>query len=386
VGRKRRKGQAMKVIRTIFVFVIIFSSNIFSQPYYFYKMLENEDCTLLWRVNLQTGQKELFYHDTIKYENGDSRDIREIDWDSEQQWIYCWIDKGPKQMRLPPWEGVADNWLLLDVFKADNPSVWHEFPDTGSYVQDSSPEYRRKRVHDGIIYNKHRNEFYVVWSVYFDLGSWGKDYLRVGIYDASTFALKDTFHIDESWLAQTSTVSEDGSKLYVELWDYQDEREIGIFSIDERKIIKRKKIAEVGFPAKYKKLRDNKCGKFIISCLYPGDKLTDRKISIYDIESDSIISVISFPYISDCRFSGKYQYVILEEIEYKTVDQYSTKEIRLGKIWIYESATGKFVQKLNLPQDGKILVFDSYPNMLYYYLPKEGRSINIDLSKLSPQN
>lgn len=349
-------------------------------------MLENEDCTLLWRVNLQTGQKELFYHDTIKYENGDSRDIREIDWDSEQQWIYCWIDKGPKQMRLPPWEGVADNWLLLDVFKADNPSVWHEFPDTGSYVQDSSPEYRRKRVHDGIIYNKHRNEFYVVWSVYFDLGSWGKDYLRVGIYDASTFALKDTFHIDESWLAQTSTVSEDGSKLYVELWDYQDEKEIGIFSLDERRIIKRKKIAEVGFPAKYKKLRDNKCGKFIISCLYPGDKLTDRKISIYDIESDSIISVISFPYISDCRFSGKYQYVILEEIEYKTVDQYSTKEIRLGKIWIYESATGKFVQKLNLPQDGKILVFDSYPNMLYYYLPKEGRSINIDLSKLSSQD
>jgi len=104
VGRKRRKGQAMKVIRTIFVFVIIFSSNIFSQPYYFYSDLYSEEefyHRALWRVNLQTGEKEMFYHDTIKYEDGDYRGIDEIDWDPEQQWVYCWIFKGPKQMRRP---------------------------------------------------------------------------------------------------------------------------------------------------------------------------------------------------------------------------------------------------------------------------------------------
>ena len=55
-----------------------------------------------------------------------------------------------------------------------------------------------------------------------------------------------------------------------------------------------------------------------------------------------------------------------------------------GKISVFNGVTGQLIQKLKLPPEGKVLVFDNYPDMLYYYLPKEKRAINIDLSKLAP--
>ena len=53
-----------------------------------------------------------------------------------------------------------------------------------------------------------------------------------------------------------------------------------------------------------------------------------------------------------------------------------------GRISVFNGMTGQLIQKLKLPPGGKVLLFDNYPNMLYYYLPKEQRSINIDLSTL----
>ena len=364
-------------LKILSIIIFVLPCFLYAQPYYFY---DDNYGTEIWKVNLQNGERQLFLRDTTK-------EIDEVSWDASQEWIYVWYTINRKAWPKKPY------YNLVDIIKITDTSVKHTFPDVGSFTDIPSPIYRN-RVHDGVIYNKGINRFYVIWTTSCDtieLDSFGKAThywnergLRIGVYDASTFVLVDSFKMDEHWLASTASVLEDGSKMYVERWDYQEPKEIGIFSLPEKKVIKRKKIGDISVSKENKSLRNNKSGIFLIGYIYPGENDINRKIVVYDITKDSILSMISFPPVCKSYLSGNAKYVILEETPINP-NSTSIQDLYFypGKISIYEALTGKLVQKLNLQQDGRILIFDNYPNILYYYLPKEERSINISLSKLA---
>ncbi len=347
-----------------------------AQPFYFYTNIYG---TEIWRVNLQTGIKDLFYQDSTNW--------GEVTVDPSQQWVYFWYGKGGNRP-------LTDYWNVVDVVKSDNPAIKHTFPDSGSFVDyPASPSYRKKRVHDGVVFDKPADIFYVIWTNAHDSLGWYDRDLRIGVYNASTFALLDSFSIPEQWLASTSSVSEDGSKFYVERWQNQSEEEIGIFSVQDKNIIKRKNFWDIVVPTQFKVLLDNKNGRFLIGYIYPDNDIQNGKYAVYDIEKDTATPSITFPRVSDGYLSGDTKYVVLEETPFNpNFTTVNDEYFHPGRISIFETSTGKLQQKLALPANGKIVIANDYPNMFYYYLSKKSQSINIDLTKLAaigalgPQN
>jgi hypothetical protein len=109
--------------------------------------------------------------------------------------------------------------------------------------------------------------------------------------------------------------------------------------------------------------------------------MEDKKFAIYNIDKDSVYGLIPFPLAAKGYLSSDAKYVIIEETPW-TLPNY--QDTHPGRISVFNGVTGQLIQKLILPTDGKVLVFDNYPNRLYYYLPNEQRSINIELSRFAP--
>ena len=111
--------------------------------------------------------------------------------------------------------------------------------------------------------------------------------------------------------------------------------------------------------------------------------MEDKKFAVYNIDKDTVYAQIPYPLPTHEYLSTNGKYVIIEETPW-TLPNY--EDTHPGRISIFNGITGQLVQKLTLPPDGKVLVFDNYPNMLYYYLPVEQRSININLDSLAALN
>ncbi len=112
-----------------------------------------------------------------------------------------------------------------------------------------------------------------------------------------------------------------------------------------------------------------------------------QQFVICDVDSGIIRSIIPFTKRADVYLSADNKYTLIEEANWDpsaASRNYLPGEYITGNIYVYESTSGKFIQHLKLPPQGEVLLFDNYPNTLYYYLPKQHRSINIDLSKLGP--
>jgi hypothetical protein len=198
----------------------------------------------------------------------------------------------------------------------------------------------------------------------------------------------DTLPVPPTWITSLSSVSDDGNYLYVEKWDYGNANSVGKYSLLTKQLIFSKEISDIYVPGGSKNIDDSKKGRYLLQFLYPSNQLTDKKYAIYNIEHDTTYAIISFSPVSKGYLSSDGKYIIIEEIPWvsnTTIFGPEYKDLHPGRISVFNGVTGQLIQKLILPPDGKVLVFDNYPNMLYYYLPKQNRSINIDLSKLGPE-
>jgi hypothetical protein len=377
----------------------------FAQPYYYYNA-GTDSTTRIMRFDLQAGTNELFFSD-------ESSSCGALTWDPTQNWLFlsAYLTEGDRS--------GGYQRFIIEVLNTSTKQIVHRFPDQDtsqvvgyvhyvnpfqinedplnplgkvqSFTRWSWPNLREgRRVLDGIVYNPNKNVFYVTYSTDFlksDYASWDSTFLfqKTVAYDASTFRVLDTISVPSGWITSLSSVSNDGNYLYVEHWGYQRANAIGKYTLINKQLISNINLPDIRIPGGYN-IEDSKKGNFLLCFLYPRQQMEDKKFAIYNIDKDSIYSTIPFPLASHEHFSSDGKYIVIEETpvrpDYQSVftgDDF----LHPGKISIFDGKTGTLIQKLTLPPDGKVVVFDNYPNMLYYYLPSEQRSINIDLSKLA---
>ncbi len=387
---------------TKLILLISFTMPVFAQPYYYHNK-GNDSTIQIWQFNLQSGVDNLFYSD-YGYFNGD------ITWDPTQSWLFLFGDVGDRDYPI----------FVIDVLNTHQiQAPLHRFPeqDTSQKIgrvqffhnqlieQDSSQKIGKvqsfsrfnhlarngKSIIDGIVFNLVKNVFYVTWSTDFlrsdYSSSWSNifKFQKTAIYDASIFKLVDSLPVLPAWITSISSVSDDGDYLYMENRNNQKAQAIGKYSLLAKQLIINKKLSDIYVPGGYKDVDDSKKGKFLLQFLYPSMNLADKKFAVYDIDRDTTYAIIPFPPVANGSISSDGKYVIIEETPVNPDHETeSDRYYHPGRIDIFDGKSGKLIQKLQLPPDGKVLVFDNYPNMLYYYLPNEQRSINIDLSKLAP--
>jgi hypothetical protein len=125
-----------------------------------------------------------------------------------------------------------------------------------------------------------------------------------------------------------------------------------------------------------------------------GHGFAHQQYAVCNVDQGLVYTPFAFPWRSKGHLSSDGNYAIIEQVNYDTTRFQTTGsvEYRPGKICIVDSHTGQLQQHLKLPPEGQILLFDNYPNTLYYYFEKKQTSINLDLTKLptiggiGPQN
>ncbi len=369
------------------LFLTCFTQQIFSQPYYYYHGTWKETSgpvitPELWRFNFQTNTKELFFSDSVYY------GAAVVSWDPTQQWIFLTQDNSYSHMN------PYDYAMLTGVVNAGSRNIVHVFPDQYPHPVGTFPHsfddhlILDKLIYDGIVYNPVKNVFYVTWFLPHpdSLGSWTNHlaYQRTVVYDATTFAVLDTLAVPPGWITAQASVSEDGKYLYLVKYQGQYPVAIGKYSLATKQLIINRYLSDVVVQGIYKNLYDSKKGKYLVGYCYPTSQSSDRKYALYNIDLDTSV-IIPVPSRSHGSFSSDGRYIIIEETPVLPNNASSTLGddfLHPGRISVFNGVTGQLIQKLKLPPDGKVLVFDNYPNMLYYYLPKQNRSINIDLSQL----
>ena len=372
-----------------YLFLILLTSvsgafQVFAQSYYYNNSSEELP---VWRLNLQTGTKSLFYSDSINPSSN-------VLWDPTQQWIFIERDNS-----CIPHIAAGDYYISTTVVNANTPSITHVFPDQYPHPPGTSPNsFFVSRIasplgaYDGIVYNPAKNVFYVTWFLPApdSLKWWGdlSPYQRTAAYDASTFTFLDTLPVPSGWITGLSSVSDDGNYLYLEKWDGGgDVVAIGKYSLTTKQLTISRNLSDVIVQGVQKSLEDSKKGKYLVGYCYPNPQLSDGKYAIYDIDRDTAV-VIPFSPVAHGSISSDGKFVIVEETplkpDYLEIAKTSS-DILLHPGWIdiFDGTSGTLLQKLKLPQNGKIFLFDNYPNMLYYYYEKKQKSINIDLSKLA---
>jgi len=350
----------------------------YAQPFYYYT--DTTDLSKFLRFDLTNGIKTLFNSDSVD-PGGD------VSWDPTQSYVYISGSIGDRD----------STYNAMRMINTGNSTITHYFPDqldNGSRQSFTSfyfPNFGRGggKFYDGIVYNPVRNSLYVTWTTKTadSIGKWNDflDNQKTVVYNATSLKQNETLLVPPGWINGVSSVSDDGNYLYLEKWDYQQAAYVGKYSLDSKQIIRSRDISEIYVQKGDKDIEDSKKGFYLLLFIYPGSDLVNKQYVVYNIDRDSTYAIIPFPQVSHGHISSNGKYVIVEETPLRPDYQTASDEFyHPGRISVFSGLTGQLIQKLTLPPDGKVLVFDNYPNMLYYYLPNENRSINIDLSKLTP--
>jgi len=112
----------------------------------------------------------------------------------------------------------------------------------------------------------------------------------------------------------------------------------------------------------------------------PGNDFSGVEYVLCDVDRNVTFIPFNFPWRSDGYLSSDGEYAMTEQVNFDT--SRVGGEYRPGNVCVFDSHAGTLLQRLKLPPEGQMLLFDKYPNMLYYYYEKKQSSINIDLTKL----
>lgn len=228
-----------KYLWIVFMALICFTHQAYNQPFYFYH--GSTDGVNFWRLNLQSGVKDIFHSDSVnKY--GDAS------WDPSQHWAFIFTDNSYLGRSLFD-SGKYDYYVLVKAINVNDPSIIHSFPNQYPHPFGTTPNSffdgssRRGQVVDGIVYNPNKNVFYVSWCLPHpdSLTGWAylPPYQRTAVFDAATFAVLDTLPVPPGWINSLSSVSDDGNYLYVESCDFWKNRtdSIGKYSLLSKQLI-----------------------------------------------------------------------------------------------------------------------------------------------------
>ena len=339
-NKRRRFFPIIGLILTFFL------GSAHAQPYYYFStFINSKGYGTIERLDLTTGTIAKFLSDTM--------DVSEFYVDPTQTWLYVYPRFGPA--------------LVINTF---NPTIRGRLP-AGEVVEQMF----------GIIYVPTRNRFYASWTP-----KLGTDIVKSAVFDASSFSLLDTIPSSRIIFDYSDVLSKDQSSLYslkrdpINSYSY-----VETFLLSTNTTTFRKRLFEIGFPKEEKVFVDGKLGKVLFGYLYPGNETKDGQYLVYDAQRDVVFLPILDPQITNAYLSGDAKYVIIEETPVNPDRSPDTpSHLKTGVFYVFEAETGKLMQRLSLPPEGKVLVFDNYPDKVYYFNEHAFQSLPIDVTIITP--
>ncbi|MBW7888692.1 MAG: hypothetical protein H3C35_10100, partial [Bacteroidetes bacterium] len=192
------------------------------------------------------------------------------------------------------------------------------------------------------------------------------------IYDAATFHLLDSSSVSISSNAFYNT---NETLIYDYSYDSLGNQSLIAFSTTNYNIVNIIPFSQLGNNSGKKLLYSGVRGKALI-----GYKIDAEDASIFahyqmiDLNDLQAYQDISVSYKSDAYLTKDANYIIVEEEGY-SINSLGNERYRPGHIKIYSSTTGNLKASLTLPEDGKVYLFDNYPEKLFYYIEKNNQSI-----------
>jgi hypothetical protein len=320
----------------IILFSILVSSILNAQPYYFYEKPGIYDSTIyeetidIYSVNLATGDEQLFIkHIYYPYS---------FTWDNYQRWFILNQPKGIFFYR--PWSNTAIDSLFPDALE--------EF-GVMAYSVDSL------------------GYLFVGWVEPQDSG-YG------GISNSILLELNSLQLIKEN----VPSFSNDGwtfaSRNLNYIYQFIGADSLGVeyifkYSIEQDSIVQDININNLFPDIEYPVFDDGKNGIALFGYNEIMSDSTTCKYITYDFDNQVLSQEIPCPFRCYGHLIAEAEYFILEQVlwdESKPGAQYST-----GVINLYKTTTGELVKNFSLPPEGKLLLFDSYPNNIYYAIDIE---------------
>lgn len=326
-----------------FLLICTFYVVLYAQPYYYYsKVIDEKGNSDIYRINLASGQNQLFLSDVGR--------VNDIRWNQDQTWLY-----------------VSTKYDFRVI-------------ETASKLQHTLVLDERYDGLDGAIYVPQSNKLYVTWLKNDPKTGGGSS--KGFIYDATNFSLIDSNGVGISF---TSILSEDGDKYY----DYGPDSTGGsqtvfCISLSSKFLISDIPFSQIGPNTDYKIISDGRRGRALFQySIKP--VLEDLRYRTVDLESNKTEVDFPFPWRSEAKLSPDGKRIIVEEVYFEKSPT-EPNEYRPGSVFIFDAHTGKLMQKLSLPPEGKILLFDNYPDKLFYLTGTDGnfQSIQVSLNVVTP--
>jgi hypothetical protein len=112
----------------------------------------------------------------------------------------------------------------------------------------------------------------------------------------------------------------------------------------------------------------------------------NQKYVVCDVDEGSTRRPISFPYKSRVYLSGDGRRLIIERVQKD--ESRPRAEYATGTIYIFDSESSEMLRRVSLPPGGAILIFENYPNELFYYTLENGvpQSIIVSLDSIASTN
>ncbi len=322
-------------IKNFQVFIILsflFCINIYSQPYYFYSELISPNYNNIYRVNLSNGQNELFLSNIIN--------PLEFTYDNYQKWFFIY------------------NKMGIQIFSTDNPVCIDTIITNEQEI-------------GVLVYLINSKNLLFLSTLKGELNDW--------TFETTLLNSENLSEIRKNKipLTELSFSSKADNFLYQYDSDSISGNYFSKYSIELDSIIDKKYFYELNNNESLF-FDDGKKGMVLLSYNETEYSNTPRYF-VYDIDNDLYFLGISFHYRSHGYLSPNSDFVILQKALWAPEKPHA--EFINGEISIYKATSGALVRNLVLPKDGKILLFDSYPDKIFYYVPETLQAITIDLSK-----
>ena len=343
--------------KKILVLLLLFSCEAYSQPYYFFPKFFSDRGDInygadIYRVDLSSGNVQLLVASIPRY-NG-------IIVDPTEQWAY--INFG------------HDAFLLIQ-----------NISDTSKYFNPVIDESLAGKVDGfaGVIYLPLKNRFYVTWMTP-DTISGNGDISRTTIYDATTF--KRIGDIDFGF-SFADMVSPDNNYIYQYAADSLGHEELDKFSTSTNSLVSSMPFLNAGPSTENKAIVAGNMNRFVFQWQPSGShSILNNEYSTYDVTTGMNGPSISFPWSAEAYLSADGNYVIINPWRWANVDTIMHTGHRYfpGTVYVFDASTGQLTQRLTLPPNGKILVFNGYPQMFYYYNDSTNQSVPVNATTVTP--
>jgi len=337
------------ILKFILYLVVVVSVSmmpeiLMAQPYYyFFKPTTDRGEADIHRVNLRTGVSDLFLPNAGR--------ILQVFWNSDQTKLF------------------VQNRSVLDIIDANNPSETKRLLDPVDWVQDvlDAPQINR---------------------VFVSIAPEDIDYENSNtiIFNRTTYEPVDTLPQFLSY--NKPFFSADQRKVYKLIPNSTGLyfRTIDAFS---GVTFQERRYGNLGpFPFA-PSLSDGRNARALIKFheLHNPDpanylSFEHQHYVVCDPELGVTYQPIPFPWRSQGRLSSSAQYIILEQVNFDRTKE--SVEYRPGIVYVFDAMTGKIMQRLSLPPEGNILIFENYPEMLYYYIPETQQSISVNVTTVMP--